>query len=287
MSNPLNYVLGILRAQPQPCKFLVATALMRLGLSKYFTIRLPHYRLRFFPSSLSRALWLNPGARGGDEQLLMDYLRAGDLVIDAGANIGSLAIPAALQVGPQGRVHAIEAHPRTAGFLTENVRLNRLTNVRIHGCALGEKAGMISFSCRRSDDQNAIDPQGAASSIQVPLWPLDELLAGQLPAAAPLALLKIDVEGYELPVFAGAARTLARTQVVYFEAGPHLFAHFNYSARDVFAHLEQAGFTIFMPDVAGRRLLSIAPEALTGVHNLLALRAPADFIARTGYTLGA
>jgi predicted O-methyltransferase YrrM len=51
-------------------------------------------------------------------------VRAGDTVIDAGANIGAVTVYLASRVGPTGNVLAIEMIPKTATCLRTNVELN-------------------------------------------------------------------------------------------------------------------------------------------------------------------
>ena len=60
--------------------------------------------------------------------------------VDFGANIGLYSLPAA--VGPSGRVIAIEPGAKAGRRLKENIQLNKLGQVCIHACAVGEKEGV-------------------------------------------------------------------------------------------------------------------------------------------------
>ncbi len=72
------------------------------------------------------------GAFERDLQLaLFPVLRPGDVVIDAGANIGCHTCPMAIRVAPHGRVIAIEPVDRLADRLEVNCRINGLINVTI------------------------------------------------------------------------------------------------------------------------------------------------------------
>ena len=137
-------------------RVLVGRFLWRSGLCRAFTITTDLYRLRFFPSALSCAMWTDPASRAGDERFLRRYLRSGDAVVDVGANVGTLTLTAAALVGASGTVWAIEAHPQTFRFLRENVALNGFTNVIAVQAAAAEERGTLRFSDGRLDDQNRV-----------------------------------------------------------------------------------------------------------------------------------
>ena len=132
------------------------------------------FRIRFYPSSISAALWSDPSSRNEDEDFVWAVLRPGDRFIDAGANIGQLALAASKRVGPEGSVIAIEAHPEIYGYLLGNVALNRTTNLQTLNYALGASKGEVAMTSQRSDDQNFVTEEG---ELRVPIAPLDELIA--------------------------------------------------------------------------------------------------------------
>jgi FkbM family methyltransferase len=268
-----------LKSETHPARLIVSRLLMLLGLSHFITIRRKDYLLRFFPTAFSASLWADPKAWEEDEAFFRSYLEAGDHVIDVGANIGSLSLVAARAVGPSGRVYTIEAHPRTFRFLEGNIALNRAQNVTAFHTALGQKEGTIHFSSRRSDDQNAVIESG--EGIDVPITLLDRL---DIPSST-IALLKIDVEGYEKYVLEGASQTLGRTLCVYFEAWEDHFAKYRYTNRDVLRLLAAQGFALFK--ITGpRQMRSISEDYLSQqCDNLLALRQPEDFLRRTGFEI--
>lgn len=274
-----NY-LTIIGSQRRPFRFLTSRVLMALGLCRLLTIRQEGFRLRFYPSSMSATLWVAPRDRQRDEQFFRRYLRPGDILIDVGANIGTLSIIGALTVGPTGRVFAVEAHPRTSAFLRGNIALNGLTNIEVLLCALGIRTGTARLTDRRSDDQNRMTTDGG---VEVPLRRLDDL---RLPEGE-ISLLKIDVEGYEMPVLEGGAGVLERTQCVYFESWDRHFSTFGYSTGDVLALLAGAGFTCLRrTDDASLRVVAPDYRSLR-CENLLAVRSIPRFCERTGWAVSA
>lgn len=260
-------------------RYAVGTALVATGLSTRFMIRREGYQLRFYPSALSLTLWAMPNDRDADERFVRKWLRAGECYLDVGANIGTLALAASRAVGPQGRVIAVEAHPRTYSFLLGNIALNACANVTAVHTAVGEATSpFVYFTDRRSDDQNQL--AGRPTTITVPLRRLDDL---DLPCER-VSLLKIDVEGHERAVLNGAPRCLGRTDAVYFEAWERHFQPHGHSTADLVSLLAHAGFVTY--GVRNGHLLSIGPEYVArDCENLIAVR-PAS-VSRLNEVIGA
>jgi FkbM family methyltransferase len=233
-----------------------------------------HYgtRIRFYPSSVSAGLWSDPGASSEDADFVWTVLREGDRSIDAGANVGHLTLVASRRVGSNGNVIAIEAHPEIFNYLEGNVALNRALNVRAIQCALGTEAGEVAFTSRRSDDQNYISSDGG---VRVPMRALDDIVE-----LGETRLLKLDVEGYELPVLRGALRTLSDTQIVYCELTKDNCRRFGYEPEEIERLLLDRGFVFIRRDgadepcVTGEPFYAGLPDELlpaTG-YNLIAVR---------------
>lgn len=134
---------------------------------------------------------------------LAPSLQAGDLVIDAGANIGNHALFFSKICGC--RVIAFEPISVTANLLRENVRANGVEDkVQVMQVALGEGGGMARIAS--SDPANlggttlAVDAGG-----EIEVRSLDQIDIGH-----PVRLIKVDVEGMDLAVLKGARALLAR-----------------------------------------------------------------------------
>ncbi|HEX6695121.1 MAG TPA: FkbM family methyltransferase [Longimicrobiales bacterium] len=242
MKSPTHYLAAV-RAQKHPARFITARFLAKTGLSPLFRIRGEGFTLKFFPTAMSSLLWVDPEDRQEDTHFYRAYLREGDVVVDAGANIGHLALLAATLIGKSGRVDAIEAHPLIARYLQKNVDLNNASHVHVHVTAVGSTPGAITFTDAASDDQNAVSTEGRG--VTVPVTTLDSLLDSALTR---VDLLKIDVEGYELHALRGATALLQRTACVYFESWDHHCARYGTTAGDVIGLLEDSGFTVFNMD---------------------------------------
>jgi FkbM family methyltransferase len=132
---------------------------------------------------------------------LLHLLRADDLFLDVGANIGSYTILAASVC--KARVIAFEPDPDTATVLRRNIAVNRL-NVLAHvqESALGGVRGQIAFTVGL-DTMNRVARPDDESEQVVPIRRLDDI-----PDAAAPTLIKLDVEGFEEQVLSGASRVL-------------------------------------------------------------------------------
>jgi FkbM family methyltransferase len=139
-----------------------------------------------------------------DMAFVLHGLRPGDLFVDIGANIGSYTL---LASATQARVICFEPVPDTFEALLDNIHLNRLTHrVDARNQAVGREAGDLEMIADQDTTNQALVPGSryAGKSLRVPMVTLDAALQGAIPK-----LIKIDVEGFETEVIAGAARTLA------------------------------------------------------------------------------
>ncbi len=244
-------IAKLLLDQKKPLRFLMSRLLMRSGLCVRLRIPRGDYDLIFFPTALSASLWVDPENRRTEETFLSSLLEPGDVVIDVGANIGSIALACARKVGPAGRVFAFEPHPRLFGFLLQNLALNHAGNVTAQRYALGAADGSIGFTDNSSDDENSVDAD--RGTIQVDLRCLDDLVSVER-----IRLVKVDVEGYEAAVIRGGKSVLRRTDILYFEASPVFLHRYGTQWQTLADELRGLGFTLYERE--GDRLVSLRPE---------------------------
>lgn len=149
-------------------------------------------------------------------ELLGDLLHAGDVVLDVGAFIGTHTLAFASFVGAAGRVISFEPHPLHFGLLRANVAANGCANVHLVAAGVAAREGTMSLHLQAAP--GAANPGGAslqdadAAGGAVPVRTIDGL------GLERCALIKIDVEGMESEVIAGALATLERLRpIVYAE----------------------------------------------------------------------
>ena len=144
--------------------------------------------------------------------LFRRLVQPGQTVLDIGANIGVHTVPLAQQVGSEGRVLAFEPQRIPYYCLCANVVLNNLTNVVCHQAVVGQISGVLSMpelDYQAEFNFGGIELTDDCSNCRtytVPVLRIDDL---------PLDtchFMKIDVEGMEKQVLAGAVDTIRRFQ---------------------------------------------------------------------------
>lgn len=135
-----------------------------------------------------------------DMAFVLHFLRPEDLFVDVGANIGSYTILASAT-----GASAISFEPVRTSFeaLLDNVHINRLHGtVKAVNSAVGRENGELVMTADRDTTNQAIKPGNdyQGTTTRVPVTTLDAALEGKpIPP-----LIKIDVEGFESEVIAGA-----------------------------------------------------------------------------------
>lgn len=138
-----------------------------------------------------------------DMAFLLHLLRPGDHFLDVGSNVGSYSILAAGVCGASAT--AIEPTAAALTGLRANIAANGLEQlITIEPVCVGETSGSVAFTEDLGPMNQRAAPGYAGHTRQVPLLPLDEL-----PATATALCWKVDVEGQEPAVLAGARRSLA------------------------------------------------------------------------------
>jgi FkbM family methyltransferase len=193
------------------------------------------------------------------------FVNPGDHIWDVGGNVGVFALAAAHQAGGSGSLLAIEADPFLASLLQKTFRhaKNEDLQLQVICAAAADQIGLARFSiARRGRASNALEDVGGRSQTggvryvqYVPTLTLDSLL-DHFPAPN---VLKIDVEGAEGIVLAGATRVLAEARpLVYCEVGPS-------QSREVASCLRTHRYLLFDGDAEG------GPEIADCVFNTLAV----------------
>lgn len=143
-----------------------------------------------------------------DMAFVLHALRENEHFLDVGANIGSYTILAA--AGSHARVTAVEPIPATFSMLEANIALNRLEQLVKALCVgLSDVKTLLRFSSSLDTVNHVLTPDESLPAIEVLVTTLDDLIDNDCPV-----IIKIDVEGHELPVLRGATRTLANSKLL-------------------------------------------------------------------------
>jgi FkbM family methyltransferase len=177
-------------------------------------------------------------------RLVARCLPPGGTFVDVGANQGFYTILASRRVGASGIVYAFEPAPTEARKLRANLRINRCRNVIVEQAALGATSGKAEFFMylRHQGSWSGLrkaaeDVDVAARVIEVAITSLDEYFAE--PPLERLDIMKIDVEGGELNVLRGAARTIQSMRpIILCEVESRRTGQWGYDASAIITELE-------------------------------------------------
>ena len=177
------------------------------------------------------------------------------LILDIGANLGAYSIPLAKHIQDiGGEVIGFEPQRIVYYQLCGNIILNRLENYEAIYCALGEDSGFIdipevdyennnnvgAFSLdKRYRELHGIENSIKKTTKKVPLIKLDSFEIDRQPA-----LIKIDVEGFELSVLRGGCGFLEKNNYppLLFEAWN--FEWFKEGKEQLLSYISEIGYKI-------------------------------------------
>ncbi|MBV9687591.1 MAG: FkbM family methyltransferase [Alphaproteobacteria bacterium] len=169
---------------------------------------------------------------------LREFAISGSTAIDVGANIGFFTLRLARWVGPAGQVIAIE--PEARNFASLRRRVVRAGMSQVVNCvqaAAADRHGQLRLAINRGHPgDHHLHDMGEL----IPAVTLDDLVAAD---TRPVSLLKIDVQGAEAMVLAGA-RTLIRAHrpAVFVELHQPSLARLGSSTREVIHTLLAFGY---------------------------------------------
>jgi FkbM family methyltransferase len=181
--------------------------------------------------------------------LQRDYLPAGrrlvegGTVIDVGANIGCFSLFAAGQVGPTGRVIAVEPDGETFRQLQRNRALNSCKNVEVLRLAVAGQSGVVRLhhhpNALYSSLYASVDGRPSTGAVEeVPSITLARLLEEH--RIDRCDFLKLDCEGAEHAIVRGlTAELAARIDQI----GMEIHAVEGCDNRELVRRLEELGFT--------------------------------------------
>ncbi len=187
---------------------------------------------------------------------LLHLLRPEDCFVDVGANSGSYTLLAAGVVGA--RAIAFEPVPQSRERLEANLRLNGLDHrVDVISKGVGEAPDVVSFTLANGCKNHVATQEEVSEepTFTVEVTTLDEALSEHEPT-----LIKIDVEGYELPVLRGAESTLSSPSLLALivEVNRNL-SRYGFASEDLDRLLERFGFGRYAYEPFARTLSPLAP----------------------------
>ncbi|MCC8951153.1 FkbM family methyltransferase [Bradyrhizobium sp. Arg62] len=164
------------------------------------------FRFYHQQSATERGALFNPDYNLEELAFLRAHVGADGTFVDLGANVGTYALALAHDVGPAGKVIAIEPHPVTHARLKFNTQASGFPQVRLVAAAAGPTDGelMIETDGDNLGASHIVTGTPTGKAFKVPSLRLQRILdeAG----ASKVDALKIDVEGFEDRVLIGFFR---------------------------------------------------------------------------------
>ncbi len=133
-------------------------------------------------------------------------IRPGDIVLDAGAYIGTCAINFARRTGNSGKVYAFE--PLMHSLVTRNLNENGISNVEVVATAVGDRCGEVEFMVGESVTSSSMarKPGKVTHKLKCPVTTLDAFARERsLPR---VDFIKLDIEGAEELAIRGAEQII-------------------------------------------------------------------------------
>ena len=171
---------------------------------------------------------------------ILELVGRGDIVVDAGANVGLVTAQLCNRVGPSGTVLAIEPLPANAQRLREFAEDNDLPQLQVAEVALSDRPGTAELRCEDRENTSPYASFSASwidgSKIAVETRTLDEVAPGSV------SLIKLDVEGAESLVLNGASRVLLERPMIYCEFNDIVLRDSGSSAEQLLEHFARLGY---------------------------------------------
>lgn len=174
----------------------------------------------------------------------MHTLRKGDVVLDLGAHIGAYSVKAALAVGSEGKVIAIEPDEENSRLLRANIKINALRNVVVLQKGVWRTKGKLKLrmSITRGSHTFCTDSSdfwGTGEFEEVEVDTLDNILREL--QIRDVAFMKMDIEGAEVEALEGMDETLHMNGLNLAIAAYHRREGVE-TYRTVFRRLNEMGF---------------------------------------------
>lgn len=197
---------------------------------------------------------------------LCDY--QGKIVLDVGANSGGVAKRFSEEAS---EVFALEPHPGNYASLLDQIKIRNLSNIKPFQMAASNFNGESELVERESHGIHSLGPHNRGkviSKIPIQVQKLDDFWLEHI--TSPVALLKIDVEGFETEVLEGAGDLLRNKRIgaVLFEFSPRIHKIRGIDLDAPVSLLRSFGYEVYNGE---GRLFDLDPTEYPKVCDLIAV----------------
>ncbi len=178
------------------------------------------------------------------------------VIVDVGSNIGTTVLPLA-KLFPDATFYAVEAHPIPGSRFIKNCELNKINNVNLISCAVGQDNKMAQiYTCPTNSGGHRllgfsgldVEKISTFGPILVPMVTLEKIFEQY--NITHCDLLKIDTEGYECFIinFLGKYLNTKDIDCVVAEVGPEGLRKANCTPWQLVSIMKDKGFKCEMLD---------------------------------------
>ena len=213
-----------------------------------------------------RMSWLAAGLRGAASRRVVEpeilglrhLVLPGDVCLDIGAAYGMYSYPLAELVGPHGAVHSFEPQRKAHSLLRAGRALAGANRIQLTRSGVGRAAGEFEMAlpvrfglpinghAHLQDGLVAVHDERwhtRMKRIRVPVTTVDEVCAHR--GIERVHFMKVDVEGFEPGVVAGAAGVIARDRPsLLLEIEDRHLARYGTTAAEFSASLRAMGYSM-------------------------------------------
>jgi len=231
----------------------------------------------YFDSDLCRMIY-SGGFEESELAFVEAFLRPGDTFVDVGANVGLFSVVAGRIIGPTGKLIAFEPVSKTFRRLQENLQINQFNHVTANNLALSSAPGSFDMVVSVGDKdawnsmaQPYVDGETKTETVQLTTW---DAYASTNALTGQVALMKIDVEGWEHHVLQGGHKLLSVTdapvlQVEFTDAAAKSAGS---STLELYRAIRGLGYELYRFDESHRSLTPEPEQASWGYCNLFAIK---------------
>ncbi len=200
-------------------------------------------------------------------KLIKISLHEGDNALDIGGNIGLQSLRMSACVGLNGKIYAFEPLKHIAEKFKKNIALNKANNVTLFEMALSDVEGEMVYKMDKNTwNQGTFSLKNASTGTDaqnIIINIADEL--AEIQHLESLALIKIDVEGFEYNVLRGLKATLQKHRPrIIFEYDNNYWESTAQNINSCFDFLTELGYAIYQISDAGAELINSVADVTGG-----------------------
>jgi FkbM family methyltransferase len=207
-------------------------------------------------------------------KLIKISLNTGDIALDIGANIGLQSLRMSLSSGLNGKVYAFEPLEYLQEKFMKNLELNKAVNVRLFPFALSDKESETDFKINKNSWNQgtfSLSNNSGTDLQRIIVKVADEI--PEIQSLEKLALIKIDVEGFEHQVLKGLKQTLQKHKPrIIFEYDSDYWTNSGQNILDCFNFLTSLNYMVYQINSVGCELINTAESIQSG--NLFCIQNP-------------